>query len=127
MRCPPQAKKFLAGRGHLSSKSMIFVVAVRLFRRAAGMDIEIFGYDPTSKIQLSLSHPAALPTPDPNMGVTCSKLGSVLNPDPPSPRHAAVIVGSSQKDGTATSPTDGAIFPDMYVTHPLTTTPHDTA
>ena len=37
MRCPPQAKKFLAGRGHLSSKSMIFVVALRLFRRAAGM------------------------------------------------------------------------------------------
>ena len=32
----------LAG-GHFSSKSMIFVVALRLFRLAAGMDIEIFG------------------------------------------------------------------------------------
>ena len=45
MRCLRQAKKILAGRGHLSSKSVIFVVALRLFRLAAGMDtsIEIFG------------------------------------------------------------------------------------
>ena len=48
------------------------------------------------------------------------KKGRMLIESPPSPRLAAVMVGSGQKGGTPTSPTAQMIFAHLYVTHPPT-------